>query len=58
MSEYISYDISYDITFCTRECGNNKCKRNKKRLEGWIYPVSIACFDDCENYKKAKKVKK
>lgn len=48
---------SYDITFCARECNNNKCERNKKRLKGWIYPVSMAYFNECKDYKKEKKIK-
>ena len=43
---------SYDITFCDRNCKNYECKRNKKRLEDWKYPVSMANFIECKEYKE------
>ena len=46
---------NYDITFCNRECANYKCSRNQKRLENWNYPVAIANFYECKEYKEKEK---
>jgi len=44
-----------DITFCSRECKNRKCERNKKNINkpkhlAWM-PVAYSDFKDCANYK-------
>ena len=43
---------SYDITFCNRDCSNYDCKRNQKRLEGYKYPIAIANFYECKEYRE------
>jgi len=45
-----------DITFCLRECGNEKCKRNKNHLNENDY-VSLGYFEDCEEYIERKEYK-
>ena len=48
--------MSYDITFCSYDkCKNQKCDRHPNRLKGWIYPVSMADFTECENWKEFEK---
>lgn len=53
--------MNTDITYCTRECSNTECKRNKQNLIGVNSAVYIfnlethrlqwADFPDCEGYK-------
>lgn len=46
-----------DMTFCSRNCDNFICIRNKKNIEdrppeyAWM-PVSFSNFSDCEDYKE------
>ena len=49
--------MNYDITFCSRNCGNEKCKRNFNYIDkGKLFIakplVSIANFDNCEEFQK------
>ena len=49
--------MNYDITFCSRDCSNKKCERNfnylnKEKLMITKPYVSIASFDDCEEFQK------
>ena len=44
-----------DMTFCSRDCANKKCKRNKQNIDKpkeleWM-PVAYSDFKDCEKYK-------
>lgn len=42
-----------DMTYCSRECSNMECKRNREHLPYEInYFVSMAEFKDCENWKE------
>ena len=44
--------MSFDITFCSyKGCKEKNCERHLTRLKGWLYPVSIADFTKCENWK-------
>lgn len=44
--------MSYDITFCSfKKCKKTKCERHPIQHKGWIYPVSVADFTECENWK-------
>ena len=47
---------STDITYCTRECGNMECKRNKKTLqileEERTFYISMCDFKDCKEWRK------
>lgn len=48
---------SYDITFCNRNCNNEKCERNfnfvdKTKLMLVKPYVSIASFDKCEEFEE------
>lgn len=47
--------ISYDITFCSRECGNKSCVRNLKYIDKKdlfkVKPlISVSTFDKCKDY--------
>lgn len=46
--------MTYDITFCNRECNNKECKRNLKyiNLPKNIF-ISIADFNECEDFKES-----
>lgn len=44
-----------DMTFCSRECKNRKCDRNKNNINkpvhlAWM-PVAYSDFKNCPNYK-------
>ena len=40
-----------DITYCTRDCGNMECNRNKEHL--FFYEFTwMASFDDCKEWKE------
>lgn len=43
---------STDITYCTRECGNMECKRNKEHIKNdkndWVF---MATFPNCKEWK-------
>lgn len=44
-----------DMTFCSRDCANKECKRNKKNIDKpphleWM-PVAYSDFNNCPNYK-------
>ena len=48
-----------DMTFCSRDCENTKCKRNKQNIDKpkdleWM-PVAYSDFKDCEKYKGSEK---
>ena len=48
--------MNYDITFCSRDCNNEKCERNYNYVDKVkliiVKPyVSIASFDDCKEFK-------
>lgn len=47
------------MTFCSRKCGNDKCKRNKKNIDQpphleWM-PIAYSDFRDCNEWKKENK---
>ena len=47
-----------DMTFCSRDCANKKCKRNKQNIDKppqleWM-PVAYSDFKSCEKFKKAR----
>lgn len=44
-----------DITFCTRDCDNKECFRNKENVPKNAI-VSWTWFSDCNNFKMPKKV--
>lgn len=44
-----------DITFCTRDCDNKECFRNKENVPKNAI-VSWTWFSDCKNFKMPKKV--
>lgn len=51
--------MNYDITFCSRNCGNKNCERNfnyVNKIELMITKpyVSIAEFNDCEEFVEEK----
>lgn len=44
-----------DMTFCSRDCNNEKCDSNKRNIHmpvglAWM-PVAYADFKDCKDYK-------
>lgn len=42
-----------DITYCTRDCANYKCKRNKETLEpSYCNYAYYGAFEACEEYIK------
>ena len=43
---------STDITYCTRECGNMKCDRNKERVKDVYIPLWFSAFKDCKEWKE------
>ena len=49
--------MNYDITFCSRDCSNEKCERNYNYVDKvkliMVKPyVSMASFDDCKEFQK------
>ncbi len=45
-----------DMTFCSRDCANKECKRNKKNINKppdleWM-PVAYSDFKDCKRFKE------
>lgn len=44
--------MNLDITFCSRNCENTECKRNKKHIPEDAKYVSMSDFKDCEDYKE------
>lgn len=48
--------MSYDITFCDRECNNKNCKRNLAYVDKKLITplISIAEFNKCEKWEEIK----
>ena len=47
-----------DMTFCSSDCANKDCKRNKKNIDKpphleWM-PVAYSDFKGCEKFKESK----
>lgn len=40
---------STDITYCSRNCGNMECKRNKEYIQDKYFYVGR--FDECKEWK-------
>lgn len=40
-----------DITYCTRECGNMECKRNREHLPYENKEVWMSFFNECKEWK-------
>lgn len=43
--------MNADITYCTRDCANTNCIRNKVYIDATEEYVSYCNFEDCEEYK-------
>ena len=48
--------MTYDITFCSRDCNNKQCQRNLKYIDKTkLYSstpfISVADWKDCKDFK-------
>lgn len=51
--------MTYDITFCSRDCNNKQCQRNLKYIDKTnLYSsppfISVADWKDCKDFKDFK----
>ena len=42
---------STDMDYCTRECGNVECKRNKEHTRDIYTPLWFSDFKDCKEWR-------
>ncbi len=52
--------MTYDITFCSRDCNNKQCQRNLKYIDKTnLYSsppfISVADWKDCKDFKGEEK---